>query len=142
MVHACQAKAHSRALSWLCIQLATVRHLEDPRHLRRDEVRRDPQRAPQHAGHGDGAPSLSGLGRPDRPAGSTLLRDNVIVPPLPFASSRLSFESHTRPSLRVAQEYGVTWLDKRSIGSKICHNLLNKIRFDLTAVRERDVGVS
>ncbi len=32
------------------------------------------------------------------------------------------------------QEYGITSEEKRTIGSRICHHLLRKIMFDLSAV--------
>ncbi len=35
----------------------------------------------------------------------------------------------------LAQEYGITNEEKRTIGSRICHHLLRKIMFDLSAVR-------
>ena len=37
----------------------------------------------------------------------------------------------------VPQEYGITDLQKKELGSKICHNLLRKILFDLTACKVR-----
>lgn len=38
----------------------------------------------------------------------------------------------------VPQEYGTTFAEKRSVGLKICHGLLEKIAYDLRSAREDD----
>ena len=40
------------------------------------------------------------------------------------------------------QEYGITADEKRVIGARVCHHLLRKIMFDLTAVSAVTLGIT
>jgi hypothetical protein len=55
--------------------------------------------------------------------------------PVDLHGSCFLFSFSTSLDLLYASEYGTTIPEKRSVGAKICHGLLEKIKYDLAVAR-------